>query len=326
MASYLSGFEHLEIRLEEIQIATNNFDGSNVIGAGGFGKVYKGELLLSEGLTMVAFKHLHINHGQGDPEFLKEIQMLSTYRHENLISLLGFCKEPLILIYEYVSYGSLATHLRRPDLSWIQRLRICIGAARGLGFLHDPNGTQQIVLHRDIKSANILLDQNLNAKVADLGLSKLGPVNQQHSFLETKAVGTPGYMDPMYMETGNLTKESDVYSFGVVLFEVLCGRLCFERYNGQLGGQVSFWKNSYKSNKLEEIVSRDILGQISPDCLERFSKVAYQCLHDDRQERPPMALVLKELEIALELQVSIIILRIITITKRTLPSSQLGHS
>ncbi|GKC87761.1 kinase-like domain, phloem protein 2-like protein [Tanacetum coccineum] len=294
MASYLKGFNHLEIPPEEIVSATNNFDDSNVIDAGGFGKVYKGELSHSEGLkTIVAFKRFHRYEWQREPEFSKEIGMLSRYRHENLISLVGFCYESVetILVYEYASYGSLATHLSRPDLSWIQRLRICIEAARGLSHL------------QDIKSSNILLDQNWNAKITDFGLSNLGSVNDQHSFLVSQAAGTPGYMDPMYMEIGILTKESDVYSFGVVLFKVLCGRLCFERSSGQLRLHVSFWKNSYINSKLEEIISRDILGQISPDSLERFSRVAYQCLHRGPEERPPMALVLKELEIALELQV-----------------------
>ncbi|GJY16495.1 kinase-like domain, phloem protein 2-like protein [Tanacetum coccineum] len=133
-------------------------------------------LLVQAGLARFikgACKRLDRNHGQGDPAFFKEIGMLSRYRHENLISLLGFCNESgeVILVYKYASYGSLDRHLTSPDLSWIQRVRICIGAARGLSFLHDPNGTHQRILHRDIKSANILLDQNLNAKVTNFGLS-----------------------------------------------------------------------------------------------------------------------------------------------------------
>nr|GFA38273.1 protein kinase-like domain, phloem protein 2-like protein [Tanacetum cinerariifolium] len=165
----------------DIISATNNFDNSRVIGSGGFGKVFKGELSHPEGKIEVAFKRLDRKHGQGDPEFFKEIRMLSSYKHNNLISLLGYCYEgdEMILIYEHASRGSLDWVLNDITLTWRQRLNICIDAAKGLSFLHDPNGTQQRVLHRDIKSANILLDENLNAKVADFGLSKIGPARKQ---------------------------------------------------------------------------------------------------------------------------------------------------
>lgn len=305
MESYSNDeLKHLEIPLEAIKLATNNFDETHVIGHGGYGKVYKGELLLSEGLTMVALKRLDRKYGHGDEEFFKEIEVLSRYRHENLVSLLGFCigSDEVILVYENMSYGSLDEHLSSSDLSWIQRLRICIGAARGLNYLHDPSSTQQPIIHCDIKSANVLLDQNWNAKVTDFGLSKIGPANsnQQHSLLITSALGTPGYCDPLFLETYQLTKESDVYSFGVVLFEVLCGRLCVS--NGQIRFYVPFWIKCYEENKLQEIISNSILEQISPDCLERFSGIAYQCLSRLRENRPSMAEVVRELEVALQYQ------------------------
>ncbi|GJX32025.1 putative reverse transcriptase domain, ribonuclease H-like domain, aspartic peptidase domain protein [Tanacetum coccineum] len=151
MASFMKEFKHLEIKLEDIKSATNNFNKNKVIGIGGFGKVYKGELSYSEGKNMVAFKRLD---------------------------------RRMILIYEHASRGSLDSILNKGTLSWTQRLKICLDAAKGLSFLHDPNGTQQRVLHRDIKSANILLDESLNAKVADFGLSKISPANQPHTFLE----------------------------------------------------------------------------------------------------------------------------------------------
>ncbi|GKD53818.1 kinase-like domain, phloem protein 2-like protein [Tanacetum coccineum] len=209
MASFMKEVEHLEVNLEEIKSATDNFNENNVIGIGGFGKVYKGELSLSEGKIMVAIKRLDRKYGQGDPEFLKEIRMLSCYKHENLISLLGFCKEgdEMILIYEHASRGSLDRVLNDATLMWKQRLKICLDAAKGLSFLHDPNGTQQRILHCDIKSANILLDESLNAMVADFGLSKISPANQKYTFLFTSPVGTPGYCDPLYMDVYQLTKE-----------------------------------------------------------------------------------------------------------------------
>ncbi|XP_071700420.1 probable serine/threonine-protein kinase PBL28 [Rutidosis leptorrhynchoides] len=131
----------------------------------------------------------------------------------------------MILVYEYASNGSLDRHLNDSDLTWIQRIHICLDVAGGLNYLHNHNGGQRRVLHRDIKSSNILLDDNWNAKVSDLGLSRIAPANQPYSFQVTHAVGTIGYIDPLYLTTGVLTKESDVYSFGVLLLEVLCGRL-----------------------------------------------------------------------------------------------------
>ncbi|GKC60490.1 kinase-like domain, phloem protein 2-like protein [Tanacetum coccineum] len=304
MASYLSGFEHLEIQLEEIKTATNNFDDSKVIGTGGFGKVYKGELTLPKGKRMVAFKRLDRKHGQGDPEFFKEIRMLSYYKHNNLISLLGFCKkgDEMIFIYQHASHGNLDRFLNKATLTWMQRLKICLDAAKGLSFLHDPNGTQQRVLHCDIKSANILLDESLNAKVADFGLSKISPANQQYTLLVTNPVGTPGYCDPLYMDTYQLTKESDVYSFGVVLFEVLCGRVCYENSNGKLKVFVHFWKKCYEQKKLDEIIFPDLKQQMEPKSVETFVDIAYQCLERSREQRPTMSVVVEKLKAALELQ------------------------
>ncbi|PWA72196.1 Phloem protein 2-like protein [Artemisia annua] len=304
MPSYLSVFKHLEIQLEEIKSATNNFDDSKVIGGGGFGKVYKGELSHSEGKSMVAFKRLDRIHGQGDPEFFKEIRMLSSYKHDNLISLLGFCKEgnEMILIYEYASRGSLDRILNNPTLTWTQRLKICLDAAKGLSFLHDPNGSQQRVIHCDIKSANILLDENLNAKVSDFGLSKISPANQKITFLVTNPVGTPGYCDPLYMDDYQLTKESDVYSFGVVLFEVLCGRVCYEHSDGNFMVLVHIWKRCYEQKKLDEIIFPDLKHQQDPSSVETFVDIAYQCLQKTREQRPTMSVVVEKLKVALELQ------------------------
>ncbi|KAJ9538351.1 hypothetical protein OSB04_031084 [Centaurea solstitialis] len=304
MAKFFNEFQHLKIKLEEIKSATDNFGDDNLIGRGGFGKVYKGTISHSTGQRMAAFKRLDSKLGQGNSEFWKEITMLSRYTHENLVSLLGYCDEgdEKILVYEYASRGSLDRHLRDAALTWIQRLGICLGAARGLSYLHDPKGTQQRVLHRDIKSSNILLDENWNAKVSDLGLSRIGPANQEHTILISNMVGTVGYLDPLYLEMGMLTKESDVYSFGVVLFEVLCGRLCYEYSNSRVHTLVRMWKKSYKEKKLDEIIFHDMLQQMDPSSLETFSNIAYLCLHKSLEGRPMMADVVKELEIALEHQ------------------------
>ncbi|PWA35151.1 protein kinase-like domain-containing protein [Artemisia annua] len=147
MASFMKEYEHLKIQLKEIKLATNDFDEKNVIGNGGFGKVYEGELChsQSERKSLVALKRLDRKHGQGDPHFWKEIMMLSRYRHENLISLLGYCIEEgeMILIYEHASRGSLERYLKDASLTWTERIKICLDAAKGLSFLHDPNESQQ---------------------------------------------------------------------------------------------------------------------------------------------------------------------------------------
>ncbi|KAJ0744629.1 putative protein kinase RLK-Pelle-CrRLK1L-1 family [Helianthus annuus] len=272
MTSVTKEFEHLKIHLEELKKATDSF-GSKVIGAGGFGKVYKGEVSHSKGRSMVAIKRLNREYGQGDPEFWKEIMMLS---HR---------------------------HLSSTALTWTQRLKICLDAARGIAYLHDHRDTQQRVLHRDIKSANILLDDNWNAKISDLGLSKLGPANQLHTLIFTNVVGTPGYCDPQYMETYSLTKESDIYSFGVVLFEVLCGILCYKYTKGRmLEILVPMWKQSYKRKKLDQIIFKDLMPPIDPNALKTFSNIAFQCLHNSREQRPTISLLLKKLKIALKFQ------------------------
>ncbi|KAL4579439.1 hypothetical protein LXL04_015587 [Taraxacum kok-saghyz] len=302
--SVLKQFEHLKIQLEAIESATNKFAEESCIGKGGFGKVYKGDLLHLNGRTTVAIKRLDRSFGQRDSEFWKEVIMLSVYSHENIVSLLGFCdeKDEKILVYEYSSRGSLDLHLDNKDLTWVRRLTICIGAARGLAYLHNPAGTQQRVLHRDIKSSNILLDENWNARISDLGLSKFGPANQNYTFLITNnRAGTIGYCDPQYVESGILTKESDVYSFGVVLFEVLCGRLCF-RSNDKTQCFTQVARKHYKQKSLNEFIWGNIKDQIHPTSLEVFAAIAFQCLKNDSRKRPLMESVVSELETALEYQ------------------------
>nr|XP_043623279.1 nodulation receptor kinase-like [Erigeron canadensis] len=300
-------FGHLKIPLQSINSATNNFAKEYLIGQGGFGKVYKGVIDHSTGQhANVALKRLDRVFGQGDPEFWKEIMLLSLYRHENIVSLLGYCDDSgeKILVYEYASKKSLDFYINKKELTWVQRLRICLGAARGLAYLHAPTDTQLRVLHRDIKSSNILLDDNWNAKISDFGLSKFAPVNKDFTYLISNAVGTLGYCDPLYVETGLLTKESDIYSFGVVLFEVLCGRLCIGSNYGDHQSFVGFVRKCYEENKIKEIVFGGIKDEINHHSLEEYTKIAYQCLMRNREERPLMDDILKALESALRCQCS----------------------
>jgi serine/threonine protein kinase len=232
--------------------------------------------------------------------------MLSLYHHDNIVSLLGFCDEcgEMILVYEYASKRSLDLYLNDKHLTWVQRLEICIGAARGLAYLHNPGQSQQRVLHRDIKSSNILLDENWNARIADFGLSKFGPANQPYTFLVSNGVGTIGYCDPLYVESGLLTKESDVYSFGVVLFEMLCGRLCIRNKQDERQPLTALVRKCYKQNTVDEIVYGNIKDEINPHSLKAFTTIAYQCLKRGREQHPLMTKVVKVLESALQLQVS----------------------
>ncbi|KAM0070263.1 putative protein kinase RLK-Pelle-CrRLK1L-1 family [Helianthus debilis subsp. tardiflorus] len=293
LQEFLQKFQHLKIPLEEITTATNNFNNENYIGAGSFGNVYKGEVSHSDGRRVVAIKRLDHNGRQGVPEFLKEIMMLSDYKHENVISLLGFCCEggEKILVYELASRGSLDRYLNCPHLTWRNRLKICLDAAKGLRYLHDPRETRRRLIHCDVKSGNILLDDQWNAKVADVGLSIIGSANEQHSLTVTAAAGTVGYIDPVYWMTHTLTKESDVYSFGVVLFEVLCGRLCYTLDNKRhVVKEIPTWIESYKQNMLNDIIFKNpSIEPMHQSVLKRFSGIAYRCLKASREDRPEMS-------------------------------------
>ncbi|XP_076893799.1 putative serine/threonine-protein kinase PBL22 [Bidens hawaiensis] len=292
---------------QEILLATENFADSLIIGSGGFGKVYKGNIIHGSSLVVAAIKRLDSMSNQGASEFWAEVEILSMLRHCNLVSLIGYCyyEKELILVYEYMPNGTLDIHLHKlgTPLSWLQRLNICIGASRGLHYLHTGTGIQSGVIHRDVKSSNILLHESWAAKISDFGLSKIGPTNQPSTYVNTLIKGTFGYLDPNYFTTGKLTRKSDVYAFGVVLLEVLCRKRAVDKsLDDEEWGLVTWVQDSIKEGKLKRIIDPDIRSEISPKSLKKFVKIAERCLHNSPKQRPTMAEVVVSLESVLVLQ------------------------
>ncbi|PWA47199.1 toll/interleukin-1 receptor (TIR) domain-containing protein [Artemisia annua] len=294
--------EHLKIPLQDIQLATNNFARENAIARGGFGHVFRGH---TGEHGNVAIKRLNRRDGQGEHQFMMEIELLSTYKHKNIVSLVGYCDEggERILVYRYEKNGSLDKVLLRKDLTWIQRLQICLDAAHGLEYLHDTV-QHHIIVHRDIKSANILLDETWKAKISDFGLSKIALANVPCSVIFSMACGTPGYVDPLYEEHDMLTQKSDIYSFGIVMLEVLFGRLVTvdPKYPTDRYFLLSLAQDHYVKVTLDEIIDSDLRSQMNSDSLVTFSRIAYQCLKKRREERPTMSLIVDQLEKALDYQ------------------------
>ncbi|KAG8384326.1 hypothetical protein BUALT_Bualt04G0106600 [Buddleja alternifolia] len=304
----------LKIHIPEILYATKNFNAKLMIGEGGFGKVYKG--ILRNG-TKVAVKRSEPGHGQGLPEFQTEIMVLSRIRHQHLVSLIGYCDErnEMILVYEFMEKGTLRDHLyilneesgestiSSSQLSWDQRLRICIGAAKGIHYLH--TGSSGAIIHRDIKSTNILLDEHYKAKVADFGLSRTGPLDQ--SYVCTDVKGSFGYLDPDYFRCSQLTKKSDVYSFGVVLLEVVCARPVIDHSLPREQTNLADWAMTWqRKGELDKIVDPLLVAKINSDSLRKFGETVEKCLQEYGVDRPEMVDVLWDLEYCLSLQKSAI--------------------
>ncbi|XP_059461838.1 leucine-rich repeat receptor protein kinase HPCA1-like [Corylus avellana] len=285
---------------EELKKYTNNFSEANGIGSGGYGKVYRGTLSTGK---MIAIKRAQRDSMQGGHEFKTEIELLSRVHHKNLVILEGFCFEQAeqMLVYEHVPNGTVMDSLSgksRIRLDWMGRLNVAIGTARGLVYLHEHANPP--IIHRDIKSSNILLDESLNAKVADFGLSK-PKVDSERNYVTTQVKGTLGYMDPEYYMTQQLTEKSDVYSFGVLLLELITARRPIERGKHIVKEVRDAMDKTQKLYNLHEILDPPIGSGTTLKGLEKFVDLAMRCVEELGAKRPTMGEVVKEIENIMQL-------------------------
>lgn len=283
--------------LNELDIATSKFAPENVIGEGGYGIVYRG--VVRDG-SVVAVKNLLNNKGQAEKEFKVEVEAIGKVRHKNLVGLIGFCADGAqrLLVYEYVDNGNLEQWLHGDvgpisPLTWEIRMKIAIGTAKGLAYLHE--GLEPKVVHRDVKSSNILLDRKWNAKVSDFGLAKL--LGAEKSYVTTRVMGTFGYVSPDYASTGMLNECSDVYSFGVLLMEIVTGRspVDYSRAPGEMN-LVDWFKGMVASRRGEELLDPKISLQPPSRALKRVLLVCLRCIDMDANKRPKMGQIVHMLE------------------------------
>ncbi|XP_044507956.1 leucine-rich repeat receptor protein kinase HPCA1-like [Mangifera indica] len=283
---------------DELKKCTSNFSESNEIGSGGYGKVYRG--VLPDG--QVAIKRAQQGSMQGGLEFKTEIELLSRVHHKNLVGLVGFCFEQgeQMLVYEFLPSGTLRESLSGRSgiqLDWKRRLRIALGSARGLAYLHELANPP--IIHRDIKSTNILLDENLTAKVSDFGLSKLVS-DSSKGHVSTQVKGTLGYLDPEYYMTQQLTEKSDVYSFGVVMLELVAARQPIEKGKYIVREvRMAMNKNDEEYYGLKEIIDPTIRNT-GLTGFRRFVDLAMQCVEESAADRPTMSEVVKAIETLLQ--------------------------
>ncbi|CAD6237061.1 unnamed protein product [Miscanthus lutarioriparius] len=293
-----------KLTFNDLIVATNGFHNDSLIGSGGFGDVYKAQL--KDGKVVAIKKLIHMS-GQGDREFTAEMETIGRIKHRNLVPLLGYCKcgEERLLVYDYMRFGSLedVLHDRKKTgikLNWAARKKIAIGAARGLAYLH--HNCIPHIIHRDMKSSNVLIDEQLEARVSDFGMARMVSVVDTHLSVSTLA-GTPGYVPPEYYQSFRCTTKGDVYSYGVVLLELLTGKPPTDSTDFGEDNNLVGWVKQHSKSKLTDVFDPELVKEdpaLEPELLEHL-KIASQCLHDMPSKRPTM---LKVMAMFKELQAS----------------------
>ncbi|KAH9728867.1 putative serine/threonine-protein kinase PBL26 [Citrus sinensis] len=283
----------------ELATATKNFRQECLIGEGGFGRVYKGKL--EKTAQVVAVKQLDRNGLQGNKEFLVEVLMLSLLHHDNLVNLIGYCADgdQRLLVYEYMPLRSLEDHLldigpEQKPIDWFTRMKIALGAAKGLEYLHDKANPP--VIYRDLKSSNILLDCEFNAKLSDFGLAKLGPIGDK-THVSSRVMGTYGYCAPEYQRTGQLTVKSDVYTFGVVLLELITGRRAIGTTRPTYEQNLVTWAQPFfkDPNRYPQLADPLLQGEFPVRGLNQAVAVSAMCVQEESSVRPLMSDVVSAL-------------------------------
>ncbi|XP_028788487.1 proline-rich receptor-like protein kinase PERK1 [Neltuma alba] len=293
------GFSKSTFTYEELARATDGFSDANLLGQGGFGYVHRG--ILPNGKE-VAVKQLKAGSGQGEREFQAEVEIISRVHHKHLVSLVGYCitGTQRLLVYEFVPNNTLEFHLHgkgRPTMDWPTRLKIALGSAKGLAYLHEDCHPK--IIHRDIKAANILLDFKFEAKVADFGLAKF--TSDINTHVSTRVMGTFGYLAPEYASSGKLTDKSDVFSFGVMLLELITGRRPVDSGHTFMEDGLVDWARPVLARALEDenfdsVVDPRLQHEYDPNEMARMVACAAACIRHSAKRRPRMSQVVRALE------------------------------